>query len=214
MGGGNGLCYYRVLEIERSALGSEVRAAYRRLALAHHPDKHPPERRKAEETLFKTVAEAYHVLSNPAQRAAYNATGRWTTAASAGRADEGKDSGDAAEEEEEEERWDAFEMFEQMLAGGFFEQHAAQQQRERALEAARELEEEGRIRPSPPSRGWRRRARKDQKTARRESVQRTGQDKKALKKQRKADRAAFAKLHKKAAKQRKRSLSGGLKGAA
>ena len=207
---GSGCCYYRVLEIERTAAGSEVRAAYRRLALAHHPDKHPPERRKAEERLFKAVSEAYTVLSDPAQRAAYNATGRRGTATAAGasRADVGE-ADDHADDGSDEERWDAFEMFEQMLAGGFFEQHAAQEQRERALEAARELEEEGGILAPPPSRGWRRQARKDQKAARREGVQRTGQDKKALKKQRKA---AFAKLHKKATKQRK--LLGGLDGAA
>ena len=39
-------CYYDVLGIDRAASQAAVRAAYRALALRHHPDKHPPERRR------------------------------------------------------------------------------------------------------------------------------------------------------------------------
>ena len=194
-------CYYGVLGIHRKATPEEVRAAYRRLALRHHPDKHPPESRAANETLFKQVAEAYCVLSDPAARALYHATGR----RGGGRV--AKSSRTHADEEEEAQ-WDAFEVFEQMLRGGFFAQHAAQEQRERALEAARELEAEAGVLPPPLSRGSRRRTRNEQKAARRESVHRMGVDKKALKKQRKADRAAFAQLHKKAAKKRQKGRGG------
>lgn len=199
-------CYYGVLGVHRKAAPEEVRAAYRRLALRHHPDKHPPESRAANETVFKQVAEAYCVLSDPAARALYNATGR-----------RGGGRGARASRthaDEEEARWDAFEVFEQMLGRGFFAQHAAQEQRERALEAARELEAEGGVLPPPLSRGSRRRARNEQKAARREGVHRMGVDKKALKKQRKADRDTFAKLHKKAAKKRQKGLGGGLDGVA
>ena len=86
---------------------------------------------------------------------------------------------------------------------GFFEQHAAQEQRDRALEAARELEAEAGILPPPPSRLRRRQAQRSQKAARCENMQRAARAKKALKTQRKADRAAFAKLRKQAAKKRK-----------
>ena len=63
--------YYRVLGVSQDASTSEIRRAYRRLARQHHPDRNPkpdgPER-------FRTLAEAYAVLNDPARRARYDHT--------------------------------------------------------------------------------------------------------------------------------------------
>src|ERR1700742_5005827 len=65
--------YYEVLEVERTASDTELKAAYRRLAMQWHPDRNPnnPE---AEEK-FKACSEAYQVLSDPDKRAAYDRYG-------------------------------------------------------------------------------------------------------------------------------------------
>jgi len=62
--------YYAILGIDPQADGTAVRTAYKRLAMAYHPD-HNPGNREAEE-LFKQVNEAYQTLSNPTKRAAYD----------------------------------------------------------------------------------------------------------------------------------------------
>jgi molecular chaperone DnaJ len=60
---------YAVLGVARAATGAEIRRAYRRLALAHHPDQAGP----ASAETFARIAEAYHMLSNPTARTAYDA---------------------------------------------------------------------------------------------------------------------------------------------
>lgn len=62
--------YYTILGIDPQADGTAVRTAYKRLAMAYHPD-HNPGNTEAEET-FKLVNEAYQTLSNPTKRAAYD----------------------------------------------------------------------------------------------------------------------------------------------
>ena len=63
--------YYRVLGVARDAGTPDIRRAYRRLARQHHPDRNStpdgPER-------FRTLAEAYAVLNDPARRARYDHT--------------------------------------------------------------------------------------------------------------------------------------------
>jgi curved DNA-binding protein CbpA len=62
--------YYAILGVPRNATPEEIKEAYWRLAKEYHPDKTPsPE---AEER-FKHVNEAYHVLTDPAKKAEYNA---------------------------------------------------------------------------------------------------------------------------------------------
>lgn len=65
--------YYQVLGVSRTASGDEIKAAYRFLALALHPDRFPGTENKARaEARFKEVAQAYHVLRNPGRRRAYD----------------------------------------------------------------------------------------------------------------------------------------------
>lgn len=65
--------YYEVLGIDRSAPLDEIKKAYRRLAMQHHPDQNPGD--KAAEEKFKEAAEAYGVLSDAEKRKAYDQFG-------------------------------------------------------------------------------------------------------------------------------------------
>ena len=65
--------YYEILGIGKNASAAEIKKAYRKKALEHHPDKNPGDS-KAEE-LFKKSAEAYEVLSNPDKKARYDQYG-------------------------------------------------------------------------------------------------------------------------------------------
>ncbi|GAB1403614.1 MAG: molecular chaperone DnaJ [Lentimicrobiaceae bacterium] len=65
--------YYDILGISRSASESEIKKAYRQMALKYHPDKNPGDK-QAEEN-FKEAAEAYEVLSNSEKRARYDQYG-------------------------------------------------------------------------------------------------------------------------------------------
>jgi curved DNA-binding protein len=65
--------YYKILGVERGAGEKEMKRAYRKLALEHHPDKNPGDL-KAEER-FKEINEAYEVLSDADKRAKYDRLG-------------------------------------------------------------------------------------------------------------------------------------------
>ena len=65
--------YYEVLGVTRTATDQELKAAYRKQALQHHPDRNPGNQ-EAEER-FKECSEAYQVLSDPQKRAAYDRFG-------------------------------------------------------------------------------------------------------------------------------------------
>jgi molecular chaperone DnaJ len=66
-------CYYEILEVERSASDSELKSAFRKLAMQHHPDRNAGD--KDAEARFKEVNEAYSILSDPHKRAAYDRFG-------------------------------------------------------------------------------------------------------------------------------------------
>jgi molecular chaperone DnaJ len=67
------LDYYEVLHVHRNASDVEIKKAYRKLALRHHPDKNPDDAEA--EARFKEVAEAYEVLSDASRRARYDQFG-------------------------------------------------------------------------------------------------------------------------------------------
>ncbi len=64
--------YYKILGVERNASEAEIKKAYRRLAMKHHPDRNPD---KSAEAKFKEAKEAYEVLSDAQKRAAYDQFG-------------------------------------------------------------------------------------------------------------------------------------------
>jgi len=65
--------YYEVLGVERTASEAELKVAYRKLAVQHHPDRNP-DVAGAEET-FKEITEAYAVLSDDGKRRRYDQLG-------------------------------------------------------------------------------------------------------------------------------------------
>ncbi|MDG7016627.1 MAG: J domain-containing protein [Nitrososphaerota archaeon] len=62
--------YYEVLGVPRAASSAEIKAAFRRLAFQHHPDRDAGEGER-----FKEISEAYAVLSDAEKRALYDALG-------------------------------------------------------------------------------------------------------------------------------------------
>lgn len=78
---------YDALHVPASASPADIKAAYRRLARQHHPDKHTastPAERARSEALFKSISDAYATLSDPDKRAAYDAERRRAAAPARG----------------------------------------------------------------------------------------------------------------------------------
>ena len=65
--------YYEVLGLARNATEAELKQAYRRLAMRHHPDRNPGD--PESEAAFKEIKEAWEVLKDPRKRAAYDQFG-------------------------------------------------------------------------------------------------------------------------------------------
>ena len=65
--------FYETLGVARNASEADVKKAYRRLAMKHHPDRNPGN--KGAEAQFKDVKEAYEILSDAQKRAAYDQFG-------------------------------------------------------------------------------------------------------------------------------------------
>ncbi len=65
--------YYEILGVARDATDPQIKSAYRKLALKHHPDRNPGDTAAEEE--FKAAAEAYAIVSDPDKRSAYDRFG-------------------------------------------------------------------------------------------------------------------------------------------
>ena len=65
--------YYDVLGVGRNADDKEIKSAYRKLAMANHPDRNPDDEAAAER--FREASEAYEVLKDSQKRAAYDRLG-------------------------------------------------------------------------------------------------------------------------------------------
>ena len=123
--------YYDVLGVAKTASAAEIKAAYRKLALKWHPDKHAKDKAAAEEK-FKEINEAYQILSDKDKKQAYDQFGHaafdpskggfgggdpfggfktgpftWSYNQGGGNPFEGVDFGDP------------FDIFEQFFGGGF-----------------------------------------------------------------------------------------------
>jgi len=67
--------YYEVLGVPKNATDDEIKKAYRKLAMKHHPDRNQGDAAKEAEAKFKEAKEAYEMLSDTDKRAAYDQYG-------------------------------------------------------------------------------------------------------------------------------------------
>src|SRR5260221_13664282 len=65
--------FYELLGVQRAASAEELKKAYRKLAMQHHPDRNRGD--KASEHKFKELSEAYEILKDDQKRAAYDRFG-------------------------------------------------------------------------------------------------------------------------------------------
>ncbi len=65
--------YYEVLGVNRDASEGDIKKAYRKLAMKHHPDRNPDNPKSEEQ--FKEAKHAYEILSDAEKRAAYDQYG-------------------------------------------------------------------------------------------------------------------------------------------
>jgi len=65
--------FYEILSVSKTASPEEIKKAYRKVAIQHHPDKNPGN--KEAEERFKEAAEAYEILSDADKRARYDRYG-------------------------------------------------------------------------------------------------------------------------------------------
>ena len=67
--------YYDILGVPKNATEDDIKKAYRKLAMKHHPDRNQGDDAKKAEDKFKEAKEAYEMLSDPQKRAAYDQYG-------------------------------------------------------------------------------------------------------------------------------------------
>ncbi len=67
--------FYEVLGVPKNASEDDIKKAYRKLAMKHHPDRNQGDTAKKSEEKFKEAKEAYEMLTDPQKRAAYDQYG-------------------------------------------------------------------------------------------------------------------------------------------
>ena len=67
--------FYEILGVPKNASDEDIKKAYRKLAMKHHPDRNQGDAAKTAEAQFKEAKEAYEMLSDPQKRAAYDQHG-------------------------------------------------------------------------------------------------------------------------------------------
>lgn len=98
--------YYEILGVSRTADQEEIKKAYRKLALKHHPDRNPG--KKEAEGHFREATEAYEVLSDAGKRKAYDQYGHAAT------------QGTGQQHENMEDIFEGFgEMFENLFGSSY-----------------------------------------------------------------------------------------------
>ena len=102
--------YYEILGVEKNADADDIKRAYRRLAMKHHPDRNPGD--ADAEAASKEAAEAYEVLSDQQKRAQYDQFGHAGV--------RGASSGGATHDFSRMNVDDIFSMFEEVFGGGGF----------------------------------------------------------------------------------------------
>jgi molecular chaperone DnaJ len=75
--------FYETLGVAKSASADDIKKAYRKLAMKHHPDRNPGDRNA--EQKFKEISEAYDILKDDQKRAAYDRFGHAAFEQGAGR---------------------------------------------------------------------------------------------------------------------------------
>lgn len=67
--------YYKILGVSKSASQDDIKKAYRKLALKHHPDRVPQEKKDEAQSKFQELSEAFEVLSDPEKKRIYDQVG-------------------------------------------------------------------------------------------------------------------------------------------
>lgn len=99
--------YYDILNVSRTATKEEIKAAYRKLAMKHHPDRNQTNKEEAEEA-FKQIQKAYEILSDDQKRARYDQFGHQGVDPSMGGGPQGFDVNDMG---------DIFDIFGDVFGG-------------------------------------------------------------------------------------------------
>lgn len=138
--------YYQVLGVNKNSTPDEIKKAYRKLALEHHPDRN---KSKDGDKKFKEVTQAYEILSDPQKKQAYDQFGHAAFTQGAGQGSQGggpfgggfggQQSGQygpftytystsgGGQEFDFGGFSDPFDIFEQFFGGGGFSQRARRQ---------------------------------------------------------------------------------------